>query len=517
LYSGVFWDIQNLILEDIDRIEVISGPGGTLWGANAVNGVINIITKSSRDTKGLFAEALVGTSMKGIGSLRYGGQIKENLTYRVFGNGFKMGNTIDSKTGVRVKDEWSTINGGVQLDWDLSEKSSLSLQQSIYKGNPNPYEENPSDKASGDNILVRWNHKASERFNTQLQAYYDNNDRHSRLERVENLKTYDLDWHSKLEAGKWHTLSFGTNLRVMDHKFNSPPSLQFSPANKVLYLYSFFIQDEARLMGDRLKLTLGSKIEHNSYTGFEYQPNARLSFNFAGHQTLWTAASRAVKTPSRLDEDIRLNIEGVGLVFTGGSNFKSETVLAYELGWRSQPAENISFSLSSFYNVYDNIRSAEPPAPPAILPAVTLANGVKGTTYGAEVSTTYQVNNWWNLRAGYTYLKKDLALKPGSIDLNQATAESNDPSNQILIQSNIKFPARLELGTTIRYIDKLPKPYVPDYCGLDLRLGWHLNKALELNLVGQNLLDKRHLEFIPSTPAPRQIERSVYGKLTFRY
>ena len=517
LYSGVYWDIQNIILEDIERIEVISGPGGTLWGANAVNGVINIITKTSRDTKGVFAEAVAGTSMEGIGSLRYGGQIKDNLTYRVFGTGFKMGNTIDSKTGSKTKEDWSTIRGGLQFDWNPSEKTTLSLQQNAYKGNPNPYEETPADKAWGDHILVRWNQKASEKFDFQIQGYYDNAVRHSRIDRIEHLKTYDLDWHSRLEAGKRHTFSFGTNLRVMDHKFNNSPSLQFAPANKILYLYSLFVQDEARLMGDRLKLTLGSKIEHNSYTGFEFQPNARLSLTLARHQTLWTAVSRAVKTPSRLDEDIRLYLDPTTLFFTGGSNFKSETVLAYELGWRSQPAENVSFSLSSFYNVYDNIRSAEPPVPPATLPAVTLGNGVKGTTYGAELSATYQVNNWWNLRAGYTYLEKNLVLKPNSKDLNNATAESNDPSNQILIQSNIKFPAKFELGTTMRYIDKLPKPYVPDYCGLDLRLGWHLNKALEFNLVGQNLLDNRHLEFIPSTPGPRQIERSVYGRITLRY
>ncbi len=517
LYSGVFWDIQNLILEDIDRIEVISGPGGTLWGANAVNGVINIITKNSRDTKGLFAEALTGTNTLGLGSLRYGGQIKENFTYRVFGTGFKMDNTIESQTGSNAKDEWSTINGGLRFDWDPSEKTSISLQQNIYKARPNPYEEALADKATGDNILLRWNQKASEKFDLQFQAYYDNSVRQSRVERIESLKTYDLDLHSRLDVGKRNTFSFGTNLRVMDHKFNNNPSLQFAPNQKILSLYSLFIQDEVRLMGDRLKLTLGSKIEHNSYTGFEFQPNARVSYAVAAHQTLWGAISRAVKTPSRLDRDIRLYLDPNILFFMGGENFKSETVVAYELGWRSQPAKNVSFSLSSFYNEYDNIRSAEPPVPPATLPLVTLANGVKGKTYGAELSATSQVTNWWNLRAGYSYFKKELTIKQDSKDLNNATAESNDPSNQILIQSNIKFPAKFEFGTTMRYIDKLPKPYVPDYFALDLRLGWHLNNVLEFNLVGQNLLDKRHLEFIPATPAPRQIERSVYGKITLRY
>jgi len=515
LYAGVFWDVQNLLLEDVDRIEVISGPGGALWGANAVNGVINIITKNAKDTKGLFVEGAIGTSMPGLGSLRYGGKLTKNLSYRVYGTGFKMGNTADTN-GVKADDEWPIIQGGVQLNWDASHNDRLSLQQNTYYDKPNPDGGDTTIVARGDNITARWDHSASSgKSGFQLQVYYDHTWRDFGNNFTENLKTYDIDWQNRYQVGQKHVLTYGLNFRMMDHQVTNLKLFAFLPEFKRLYRYSMFVQYEIMLIRERLRFTIGSKVEHNNYTGFEYQPNARLTWTPAKNQTIWTAVSRAVRTPARIDRDFFLYLAPNFAFISGNNSFVSENMLAYELGWRLQPWENLSISLATFYNVYDNIRSVEPGPPPFNLP-VTLGNGVKGKTYGVELSATYQPTSWWNLRGGYTFLKKDLSVKPGSKDMNKGSAESNDPQHQFLIQSAVDISRRAQLGIVIRYVDKLPKPRVRAYMGLDLRAAYNLSKTIELSIVAQDLLDNRHLEFIPSSPSPREMERSVYGKIICR-
>lgn len=514
LYAGVFWDVQNVMLEDVERIEVISGPGGTLWGANAVNGVINIITKKASDTKGLFVEAATGTTLPGSGSLRYGAQLTKDVAYRVYGTGFKMGNTLESNR-LKSNDNWSMLQGGFQLDWDASEKDQLTLQQNIYSGDPDPDAANTSVSVRGSNITARWNRKNTEKFNFQLQGYYDHTWRDLNNGFDEDLKTYDLDWNNQYALGERHVLSFGSGFRLLDHRVTNLDLFKFLPEQKTLYLYNIYAQDDITMVKDRLRFTIGAKIERNTYTGFEFQPNGRLSWTPLINQTIWAAVSRAVRTPARIDRDFSLNITPDIQLISANDNYISEEVLAYELGWRLQPSDNISTSLATFYNTYDNIRSVEPLASAAY--PVAFGNGVKGKSYGVELSATYQLMSGWNLHGGYTFVKKELSVKPHSKDMNEGTAESNDPANQFLVQSTLKLHRDVELGTVLRYIDKLPEPYVPHYFGLDLRVGWHLNKALELNIVGQNLLDRRHTEFIPSSPTSRQIQRSIYGKLTLRY
>ncbi|MFC0772993.1 TonB-dependent receptor plug domain-containing protein [Terrimonas alba] len=512
LYAGVFWDVQNLLLEDVDRIEVISGPGGTLWGANAVNGVINIITKNAADTKGLFAEAAAGSNLPGLGSLRYGGKFGKNLSYRVFGTGFKMGSVLDSNAA-KANDEWTMFKVGSRFDWEASEKDKLSMQVSWYTGKPNPDASDTAVITRGDNILARWNHALNANAAFQLQVYYDHTFRDFGDEFTEGLKTFDIDWQNRYQLGKKHTLTYGLGFRLMDHTVTNRELLAFLPARKNLYLYNIFVQDEM-LINNFLRLTIGSKIEHNSYTGFEYQPNGRLTWTPTSNQTLWAAVSRAVRTPARIDREFFIYLApNVPLIVTD-DKFVSETMIAYELGWRSQPIQNLSFSLATFYNTYDKIRSIEPGPPPSNFP-VTLGNGVKGKSFGAEVSATYQLMDWWSLRGGYTFLKKELSVKAGSKDLNKASAESNDPRHQFLIQSSMDLPGRIEAGVVIRYVDKLTTRHVPGYTGLDLRIGWKLSKAIELSVVGQNLLDKHHPEFIASPG--RQIERNVYGKILCRF
>ena len=515
MYAGVFWDVQNVLLEDVDRIEVISGPGGTLWGANAVNGVINVITKNSKYTKGLFAEAGAGSNFPGFASLRYGGQLNNKITYRVFGTGFKLGNTLLTN-GSKANDEWTMGKAGFRMDWDASEKDLVTFQGNLYRGRPNPDAADTAVTATGDNLMLRWTHTSSERSDFQLQLYYDHTWRKFGNPFSEDLKTYDIDWQHRIKFGNRHEVTYGTNFRMMDHNVNDLPLFGFFPARKTLYLYSGFLQDKILLIKDRLHFTIGGKIEHNSYTEFECQPNGRLSYTPTEKQTIWAAVSQAVRTPSRIDRDFAAYLAPGVAFIQGNKNFISETLTAYELGWRLQPHKTLSISLSSFYNIYDNIRSAEPGTTPPLNTPITFGNGVQGETYGIELAFMNQLTSWWSLKGGYTFLKKHLWLKADSKDANDATAESDDPQHQLVIQSNIKLPARFELGTVIRYVDKLPEPYVPSYFGLDMRIGWMLSKTIELNLVAQNLLDNHHPEFIPASPSPREIERSIYGKISFR-
>ncbi len=515
LYAGVFWDVQNVLLEDIERIEVISGPGGTLWGANAVNGVINVITRSSAITQGLFFEAGAGTNLRGMGSLRYGGKINNNLTYKVYGTAFKLGNTLNMD-GTKANDQWPMVQGGFRFDWDPSEKNKLSIQSNIYKGKPNPDAADTSVTAKGDNLVARWNHHSSDRSDLQLQFYYDHRDRDFGNGFTENLKTYDLDWQHNFQLCRNHRLAWGMNFRLMDHKTTNLQLFEFLPEHKTLWLYSLYAQDDITLVKERLRFTIGSKIEHNTYTGFEFQPNGRLTWTPTKTQTVWAAISRAVRTPARIDRDFYLSL-APGLPFIRGNpDYTSEVMQAYELGWRMQPLKTLSISIATFYNHYDRIRSVEPGPSPLFIP-IFFGNGVKGHSYGFELSSTCQVTEWWKLRGGYTYLTKKLSVKSDSKDMNEASAESDDPRHQFVIQSSMELNRRLELGTVIRYASRLPDPSVPGYMGLDLRVGWKIGKSVELDLVGQDLLDRRHIEFIPSNPEPRQIKRGFYGKIICRF
>lgn len=512
MYAGVFWDVQNLLLEDIERIEVISGPGGTLWGANAVNGVINIITKKAQDTEGLYVEAAAGTELRGLGSIRYGGKISDKLSYRVYGTAFKRGNTI-FQDSVSSDDDWQMAQGGVRLDWDASEKDAVTLQGNFYDGRPDPDSGNPVI-ANGNNATLRWNHNVSERSNFQLQVFYDKTWRDFRNGFAEELTTYDFDGQHRFPIGQHQELIYGAGIRMMDHAVKNLELFAFKPAQKSLYLYNAFVQDEIKLVKEKLRLTLGIKVEHNSYTDFQYQPNARLSWVPAPTQTIWTAVSRAVRNPARIDRDFYLYF-APDFPFISGSDFQSEELLAYELGWRTQPSKKLSVSVSTFYNQYDNIRSVEPGPDPLFIP-VTFGNGVKGNTYGAEISFVQQLTPDWRIRGGYTFLKKDLSVKPGKIDQNDASAESNDPDHQILVQSTFQPSKKFTIGTVLRYVSELPSPEVPDYVGLDLHLAFRFHEMFEINLTGQSLLQDHHTEFIPSSPAPKDIERSVYAKIIWR-
>jgi iron complex outermembrane receptor protein len=538
LFSGVFWDVQDTLMEDIDRIEVIRGPGATLWGANAVNGVINVITKSAKETQGMLMTAGGGTEERVFGGFRYGGKIQEGVYYRIYGKGLERGATA-MHDGQNGGDEWKRGQGGLRVDWDLSSVSTLTLQGDGYSGkswdrtpfvstNP-PVQSLVHDQLDlkGGNILGRWTRTLGENSSFQAQMYYDRTHRSFPAIISEDRDVYDVDLQHRLPLGEWHDFVYGVGYDATTDRIQNSSSIGWDPSSRLLQVFSAFAQDDITLIADKLRLTLGSKFEHNSYSGFEYQPNGRIAWFPATNHTVWSSISRAVRTPSRLDRDI-VNHGPLGAPFPPGSyteilgseSFKPEELLALEFGYRVQPHPRLTLDLATFYNIYDNLRSFEFGSPSTIsgvtvLPVV-LANMLKGETYGGELGVGYQVLNSWRLSAGYTLLLEHLRFKAGSTDPTKGASEANDPTHQFFIRSYVDLPAHFEFDTSLRYVDQLPQPLVPSYLTMDVRLGWRPNDRWEVSLVSQNLLEKQHREFGAGVLA-REIERSIYGKVTLRF
>lgn len=512
-YAGVFWDVQQVVLEDVERIEVTSGPGGTLWGANAINGIINVISKDAEATQGLYGSVGAGTATQDLATARYGGALAKDLFYRVYAQRVDQHETIEADGGADAGDDWYLTQGGGRLDWK-PDGHLVTLQGDIYDGAPNPDGGEAVD-VRGANVIGRWSTALSETSDFRLQAYYDWTLRDFNNGFAEELHTYDVDWQHRFRLDRIHEVTWGLGYRLMDDRVTNLELFRVDPGHEQLQIFSGFLQDQLTIVPETLFLTLGSKVEHNDYTGFEYQPNARLAWMIDERMTLWGSVARAVRTPSRLDRDFSLLLNPTFPVIEPNEDYRSETVIAYEAGWRGQVA-GVSCSLAAFINDYDHLRSAEPGPPPFSLP-ITFGNGVEGETYGVEVALETRVAEWWRMRGGYTFVKKHLSVKASSQDLNDASAESNDPEHQALLQSLIDLPWNIQFDAVVRYVDELPDPRIDDYIEVDLRLSYFPSRHLEIAVVGENLLDSEHVEFIPESPSARAIERSVYGSLTVRW
>lgn len=513
LFSGVFWDVQNVMLEDIDRIEVITGPGGTLWGANAVNGVINVISKSARDTQGALVSAGGGTFLNGFANVRFGDKLGEDLYFRVYGMGFDRDSTL-LPNGDDGRNGWQFGQSGFRADWLPEHGEVITFQGDFYGGELTELSAEDAT-VDGQNLLTRWTHPIAEGSDFTLQLYWDRTWRRVPGTYSEELNTYDLDAQYQVPLGERHRFMAGVGYRLMADDVGNTAALAFLPAERNLQLFSAFVQDEIALIEDELYLTLGSKLEHNDFTGFELQPSARIAWQAATNQTLWAAVSRAVRSPSRLDTEFFAPGNAPYTFVGSGDRFESETVIAYELGFRTQISRQVGASISTFYNDYDEIRSLEPLAgSPGQL---TILNGLQAETYGVELALFWQATDWWRLRGGYTFIEKNVDLNE-SMDINQGRGEGNDPHHQFLVHSMLNLPANIQFDSVLRYVDNLNQlgPTVPAYFALDLRLAWQPSKNWEISVVGQNLLDEQHPEFGP--PATRQeIPRSVYGKVTWTY
>ena len=512
VFAGVFWDVQDLVLEDVDRIEVIRGPGAALWGANAVNGIINVITKSARETPGGVAKLWAGNEDRGYGSLRYGGALGRRTWYRAFAK-VRAFDALALADGRSAEDPLLTTRGGFRIDGDRSERDSLTLQGDVYREVVG--ELNRGDThASGADLLGRWSRRLPAGASLDLQAYWDRSHRvvPGQFE-LDHLDVWDLDFQHRLAPVAGHDLVWGLGYRIYSDALRSTPLVLWQPERRTQQLFSAFAQDEISLVPQRLRLTLGAKLERHESVGLEAQPSLRLAWTPDDRRILWAAVSRAVRAPARIDEDARFRFNGIVLV-QGSRDFAAEKVLAYELGYRLQPRPAAALEIDTCYNVYDDLRSQEPPAGGAPFP-ITLANGLNAETYGAELRFNTQAASWWRLFASYTYLHKDLHFDPESRDRTGGIAEGDDPEAQYALRSYMDLGGRVELDAWLRHVGALPAPFIPAYTELSLHLGWRPTDRLELALVGQNLLHDQHAEL--PTAVPKEVERSVYGRATWRF
>jgi iron complex outermembrane receptor protein len=508
LFGGVFWDAQHVPLEDIERIEVVSGPGGTLWGANAVNGVINIITKSAAETQGGAVTLAAGSSMEKSAAVRYGGTIGTGFSWRVYGQYLDAGSTAIRGTGADAHDEWNMTQGGVRTDSRVSDADTLTVQGDFYEGD----EGVPSTAfVNGQNVLARWTHAASPRSDWELQVYFDRTKRtFPTASFTEELQTADVDFQHRFPIGGRSSFLWGAGYRHMDDHVHNGTGFSFLPPQRTMRLATAFVQDELTSPGTAMKLTFGAKFAHNEFSGFEVQPGVRLAWTPPGRQMAWAAISRAVRTPSRIDTEIRTGPT------RGNPDFEAENVTAYEIGYRVTPAETLSLSLAAFRNRYTDVRSVNQNV--AVPGTLLFANDLQATTFGVELTGAFQPAAWWRLRGGYTHLEKDFRmLKPEVLVFSEAF-ESQDPQSQMMLQSVIDLPRGVQLDVVARRIAELPAtllgPTIPAYTTADVRLAWRMARW-EISAVAQNLAGN-HPEF-NSPILWYEIPASVQGRLSFAW
>ena len=555
--GGVYWDTVDYVLEDIARIEVIRGPGASVWGANAVNGIINIITKTAQETQGVLWTAGGGTEERAFTSFRFGGVVGDNMYYRVYGKWLEHDRGFNLEGNAH--DDWRTGRFGFRLDWKPRTDDTITFQGDYYHGllgrrdfraspetPPTFIRTNTEDEEpSGGDVLFRWTHQLGKDSNWVLQAYYDYSDRRGTAGTFGfSVNTIDVDFQHQFPLGDRQKVIWGAEYRLteifwkgsangFDRGLALGPDRAFVQRN----LFSVFLQDEIKIVADRLFLTLGSKFEHNEITGFEFQPTARLLWTPTKRQSVWAAVSRAVRTPTFLDNDLQLATLPLapGQPFFGqlrnNHDLNSEEVIAYELGWRAQATDKLSFDAALFFNRYDKLLVSQPgipavdPATRALLLPLDATNGEDADTYGIELAATWQIANWWRLYGQYTYLNMNLHADQKLPPASRAGAElveKQSPQNQFYIRSSWDLPGHVEFDLIGRYVDNLTgfTPRIKSYVTMDVRLAWKPRDNLELAIVGQNLLDNQHPE-LGTSPLIRsplvEVERSIYGMVTLKF
>lgn len=529
LYSGVYWDVQDTLLDDIERIEVIRGPGATLWGANAVNGVINIITRSAHDTDGGLLSLSAGNEEHGAIGFRYGGALGGKGSYRVYAKGFER-DEGRFFSGDGANDDWRNRQIGFRTDTDLGPHDRLTIQGDYYDGSAGATilegttHSMVDSETSGGNLLLHWVRELEDDAGIELKAYVDHTDRDNWTLR-ERRDTYDLDVLHYFRFKQHHKLIWGAAIRhTKDHISPVANSvLRFDPEDRENTTVSGFVQDNIEVIEDTLHLIIGTKVEHNDHTGWEFQPNVRGLWNLDQNTTVWAAISRAVRTPSRVESDVIITTPGTLVV--GNDDTESERLTAFELGLRLQPIDDLSIDLAAFHNDYDRLSTSErvsPPGPPPLM--FMLDNRMRGKSYGIELAANWDVSDDWRLKLAYSSLAVDLDIDDDSTDTSAERVDNQTPRHQFNLRSLFNLRHDLELDTTLFFVDKLRNTDVPSYLRLDVRLGWIVSRDIELSLSSQNLLDNAHPEFIEfsgnsATTGLRstQAERSVLLQTKWRF
>ena len=538
LFAGVNWELRDVVLEDVERIEVIRGPGGALWGANAVNGVINIITKSAAGSQGGLLTLGGGTEERGFATFRYGAPAGRQGHFRIYGKASRHDDGV-FPSGKRSDDGWTYGRAGGRYDgtWD---EDHFTLQGDIYGADISqtyslpmfeaPYRERLHDTVynSGGNILGRWTRTLANESELSLQTYFDHtnfNDRDYDLEHG----TFDVEFQHRMAARGRHEITWGGGVRYLESRFDGDFYYTADPERSARHLFNIFFQDRIRLADDRLVLTLGSKFEYNNTTGFEVQPNVRLAWTPSDNHTLWAAISRAVRTPSISDSDILVTgavFPDLALTLYGQDSVRSESLLALEAGYRWQATDQVAIDLAGFFNVYEDLRTFEVGAPffdTRFLPfhwtvPVYTKNNMRGKSYGVEVGVDWKPKPWWRIRANYTFLEMDLTNNAKTLDIVSTPVEDTSPEQQVYLRSEFSLPKGVELDVALRYVDSLPGYAVKDYLTMDLRAGWRPSDNFELSVVGHDLFDQAHEEyFYPGFTIPTRVQRGVYAKVTWKF
>ncbi len=546
-FAGVYWENQDVMMEDVDRIEVIRGPGAALWGANAVNGVINVITKSSAQTQGALLNAGGGNQEQGFGSFRYGTKFGEDTTARAYVKGFNRGqNTLAS--GGNAGDNWNEVQGGFRLDSQLSIQDALTVQGDMYQTHINqlsyypqiapPYLLTEKDKTNtyGGNLLGRLQHTFSPTSDYSLQFYYDSYTR-DEVPLYEKRDTLDIDFQHRFSLLDWHEIIWGTSYRyghdqLLSNTLSNGSTLyNINPVTVNDQLFSAFIQDKMTLIDNKLWLTIGSRFEHNDYSGFEGQPSARILWAPHSQHRLWASVSRAVRTPSRVEkngsvlgnvvppQDPRLPLP-VAITLQGNTHYRSEEIIAYEVGYRATFSKSISLDVTGFYNDYRDLRLPVEGVPffngTSIAQPLNLSNNLQGKTFGIEIATVWQMLDWWRWDVNYSWLHTQLDAS------NPRTAIS--PQQHASLRGALSPWQDIDMDFWFRYVDSnftvgsygdIPiKPYVT----FDLRTAYRPYKGIELSLTAQNLVAQKHLEYIGENQSfPTAINRGVYGKISWSF
>lgn len=506
LFSGVYWDMQDVMLEDVDRIEVISGPGGTLWGANAVNGVINVTTRSAHETQGLLVSAIAGGQVR-TAAARYGGKVGEAVSYRAYVRAYE-DDEMETATGADLREDWSRVQGGFRVDWAATESDAVTFQGDVHEGE-SEQGVGRDDEFRGQNLLARWVHTGAGGRETRVQAYYDRAHRGATTDGKFRVQTLDAEVQHAFQLGERHAVVVGGGLRQVDYRIDYTPVLDFVPSRRTLNLAAAFVQDTITITPD-VRLTLGLKIEDDPYVKAKPLYNARLAWTPDPTTTVWAAVSTAVRAPTPFDRDV---VERVGgqVFLVGNPNFEHVDLTAYEAGLRWQAATSLSLSMSLFYNEYRGLRNIEI-TPPTLIP-LYWGNGIDGNTLGLDAWGEYRPTPWWRLAFGYSYLEKHLDFKPGASQILGAFQAGNDPRHRATLRSSMDLGDRVTLDADFRYQSRLPNPGLAAYAELDVRLGFLVTNQLELAISGRNLLHEHHEEFSPGGSIPR----SFHAGLMWRF
>lgn len=561
LFSGVFWDAQDVMLDDIDRIEVIRGPGGVLWGANAVNGVINIISKDSADTQGGLVKGEVSSGVDGIVSARYGGWFSDRASYRLYGK-YSDRDAYPAVGEGDGADEWSQGRLGFRTDMNLPGASKLTLQGDIYDGESgqsirylSPYPpffnlDEVDAPLSGANLLGRWTHSYSSGSEMILQLYYDRTEREEYLI-DETLDTFDLDFQHRYTFTNSLELLWGLGYRYTDDRANGRETIPgvysyvLDPSDRQDNLYSGFVQARVPFGAEQGELTLGTKVEHNDYTGFEWQPSIRSMWSFNDTHSIWGAVSRSVRTPSRIENDASVNAGAFRLPASQGglvtyvrlmSNEEAdaETVWSYEAGYRVRPSENLFFDVTGFYSRYENLINGVPLGRPTVeqssqavymvLP-IQVVNGMDGETYGFELSGSWSLKEWWRLTAGYTWFNFNALNQGESQEARQGFSEGENAEHKISLVSYMDLPGNFDCNATFYYVDDIPNLGFSNDRGidstlrLDLNVGYHPSEHWSITVGGRNLFEESYQEFNETMDGivATELPRIFYTTVTYKF